>query len=103
MDDLDIVLRLSGGAFRVPLCVAASILGIAPRTIYNRRRKGTWPLEAIEEGGRVFFRADDVAKLFGLEKKRRGRGAPRKSERVRAAEAGLSVSEWRAQQGGQRG
>lgn len=49
MNDLDFVLRLSGGAFRVPLCTAAKILGIEPRTIYNQRHQGKWPLQPVED------------------------------------------------------
>lgn len=100
MNDLEVVLRLSGGAFRVPLCTAAKILGIEPRTIYNRRHLGKWPLQPVQdESGRVYFRADDLASLLGRQKKNRGRGAPSKAERVKAEEAGLSVAEWRAREG----
>lgn len=101
MDDLDVVLHLSGGAFRVPLCTAAKILGIEPQTIYNRRAVGKWPLQPLaDDSGRVFFRADDIATMLARQSRRSSsRGAPSKAERVKAAAEGLTVAEWRLWKG----
>lgn len=60
---LDLVLRQSGGALRVPLKLAASILGLEAQTIRNRLALGTWPLRRHVEGRRIFFDARDVAAM----------------------------------------
>lgn len=89
---LDLVLRQSGGALRVPLKCAASILGLEPQTIRNRLALGTWPLHRHVEGRRIFFDARDLAAMVdgvdldeasgkGFGARRRGR--PHKSPRVR--------------------
>lgn len=103
MDVLETVLRLSHGAYRVPLCTSAKILGIAPRTIYNRLSLGQWPLVPIRDNGRVFFSAADIAQFMAgppqsVQPVRRG--SPTKAERVRAHAAGVSVKEWRHKGGG---
>lgn len=95
MDTLEMVLRLSHGAYRVPLCTSAKILGIAPRTIYNRLSLGKWPLVPLRDNGRVFFSAYDLAEMIKVPQITARRGAPRKSESVKAAQAGVTVAEWR--------
>ena len=98
MNVLETVLRLSHGAYRVPLCTCAKILGIAPRTIYNRLSLGKWPLVPIRDNGRVFFSAADIAQFLAkppLPVQPVRRGSPTKAERIRASAAGLSVKEWR--------
>ena len=100
MNVLETVLRLSHGAYRVPLCTCAKILGIAPRTIYNRLSLGKWALVPIRDNGRVFFSAADIAQLLARPPQPARRGSPTKAERVRAAAAGVSVKEWRQKGGG---
>ena len=100
MNVLETVLQLSHGAYRVPLCTSAKILGIAPRTIYNRLSLGKWPLVPIRDNGRVFFSAVDIAQLLARPPQPARRGSPTKAERVRAAAAGVSVKEWRQKGGG---
>lgn len=100
MDVLETVLRLSHGACRVPLCTSAKILGIAPRTIYNRLSLGRWPLVPIRDNGRVFFSAVDIAQFMAGPPQPARRGSPTKVERVRAHAAGVSVKEWRQKGGG---
>lgn len=99
MNMLEIVLRLSHGAYRVPLCTCAKILGIAPRTIYNRMSSGRWPIRPIRDNGRVFFLAPDIAMMLEMPAQTVRRGAPSKIESMRADAAGLSVKEWRARGG----
>lgn len=101
MDVLETVLRLSHGAYRVPLCTSAKILGIAPRTIYNRLSLGRWPLVPIRDNGRVFFSAADIAQLLATPSHPARRGPPTKVERICASEVGLSVTEWRKRGSGQ--
>ena len=100
MNVLETVLQLSHGAYRVPLCTSAKILGIAPRTIYNRLSLGKWPLVPIRDNGRVCFSAADIAQLLARPPQPARRGSPTKAERVRAAAAGVSVKEWRQKGGG---
>ena len=100
MNVLETVLQLSHGAYRVPLCTSAKILGIAPRTIYNRLSLGKWPLVPISDNGRVFFSAADISQLLARPPQPARRGSPTKAERVRAAAAGVSVKEWRQKGGG---
>lgn len=100
MNVLETVLQLSHGAYRVPLCTSAKILGIAPRAIYNRLSLGKWPLVPIRDNGRVFFSAADIAQLLARPPQPARRGSPTKAERVRAAAAGVSVKEWRQKGGG---
>lgn len=96
MNTLEMVLRLAHGAYRVPLCTCAKILGIAPRTIYNRLSAGTWPIAPIRDNGRVFFNAADIVRLLeSQERKPVRRGPPTKVESMQAAKAGLSVKNWR--------
>ena len=95
MNVLETVFQLSHGAYRVPLCTCAKILGIAPRTIYNRLSLGKWPLVPIRDNGRVFFSAADIAQLLARPPQPARRGSPTKAERIRASAAGLGVKEWR--------
>lgn len=109
VDTLELVLRLSNGAIRIPLKKSAYILGLEPQTIRNRMHEGKWPVQPIREGRNVYFHATDVAQLIddgkypsvepgvppvgGERKARRGTSTAR--ERQAAQACGLSVKEWR--------
>jgi hypothetical protein len=106
MDTLQLVLRRSNGAIRIALKKTAFILGLEPQTIRNRMSKQTWPLDPIREGRSVYFHAVDVAGLIDAGKcsvnaeRQSRRGTSTAQERQAARACGLTVREWRAQQGG---
>lgn len=58
---LDLVLRQAGGALQFPACVCASILGISPITIRNRKSLGTLGIPYTTINTRIYFSALDVA------------------------------------------
>lgn len=61
MSTLDLVLRQAGGALQFPACVCASILGISPITIRNRKSLGTLGIPYTKINNRIYFCAIDVA------------------------------------------
>ena len=89
---LELVLRQSGGALRVPLKLAASILGLEAQTIRNRLALGSWPLRRHVDGRRIFFDARDSAAMVdgidcgdaaGRPAGATRRGRPHKAPRIR--------------------
>lgn len=58
---LDLVLRQAGGALQFPVPVCASILGISPITIRNRKSLGTLGIPYTTINTRIYFSALDVA------------------------------------------
>ena len=93
------VAEAAGGALAVPLRKAAQILGVSPRTLYNRHNKkrlpiGLSPLKAFEP--RLFFHVNGIAKVLYLaQQPTPARGAPSKAERLAAHANGMSVKEYR--------
>lgn len=88
---LELLLKQTGGAFRVPLKIVATILGIDPQTIHNQLYKGTFPLRPLDSRGhhkRVYFDLLELAAY--LERgSTRGPGRPPKSA---AKNQGLSFT-----------
>ena len=94
------VAEAAGGALAVPLRKAAQILGVSPRTLYNRHNQkrlpiGLSPLKAFEP--RLFFHVNGIAKVLYLAQQPTPapRGAPTKAERLAAHANGMSVNEYR--------
>jgi len=102
-NSLELVLRLSGGAVRVPLKRVAAILGIEPHTIRNRRALGTFPIASLPEanGGRVYFDVREIAAY--LDKQATApvrRGTSSLAEREAAGRLGMTVQQMRTQAAG---
>lgn len=93
------VMEATGGALAVPLRRAAQILGLSPRTLYNRHNKGQLPAGLVPLRAfspRLFFHVNSIAKtLFLAQQLAPARGAPTKAERLAAHANDMSVKEYR--------
>ena len=93
------VVEAAGGALAVPLRKAAQILGLSPRTLYNRHNQkrlpvGLSPLKAFEP--RLFFHVNGIARaLYLAQQPTPARGAPSKAERIAAHANGMGIKEYR--------
>lgn len=98
-DVLRQVVEATGSALAVPLRRAAQLLGVSPRTLYNRHNQkklpvGLRPLPAFEP--RKFFHVNSIAKVLYLaQQPTPARGAPTKTERITAHANGMSIKEYR--------
>lgn len=93
------ILAANHGGLLVPFKTVAKLLGMRTQSLRNKIYRGTFKLDPVQDGNRLYFRSTDLAayisgsqptssiKMCFDEPERRRRGRPTDSPEVKAAKA----------------